>query len=180
MTTINNTPSVQLRRASITNLAGNTVTFTQSATNVKNDSTQHPQENKSKKTVHLKEIKNLKKNISTKLTQIKSSIDLMMDSRTPSWEKDPTSIKEQLTELASSIQKYQDRLDSSSYKHHHSKQETLTKLNNAISVSKNKINTIENKILRKNVSNNECSKNTKIDSNTAAIRAKDYEEYGHK
>jgi predicted nucleic acid-binding Zn-ribbon protein len=180
MTIINNTQPVQLRRVSTTNLAGNTMTFPQLATNVKNDSIQHPQKGESKKTVHLKEIKNLKKDISTALTQIKSSIDRMMDSRTPSWKKDPASIKNQLTKLTSSIQAYQDKLDSTSYKHHHSKQETLTKLNAAISENKNKINTIENEISRKNVSNTELSKNTKINRDIAAIRAQDYKDYGHK
>ncbi|HGN0867395.1 hypothetical protein [Providencia sp. JUb39] len=180
MTTINNAQPVQLRRMSVTDQQGKTTEFSRSAKSVNNDSTQHPQATTDKKTVHLKEIKNLKKNISTALTQIKSSIDRMMDSRTPSWKKDPESIKNQLTKLTSSIQAYQDKLDSTSYKHHHSKQETLTKLNAAISENKNKINTIKNEISRKNVSNTELSKNTKINRDIAAIRAQDYKDYGHK
>ncbi|WPA93152.1 hypothetical protein QS795_005125 [Providencia zhijiangensis] len=179
--TTNHTPAVQLRRMSTTDPKGDVTEFARSTKSVNNDSTQHPQVTTDKKTVHLKDIKTLKSNISDALTSIKSQVDSLMDSRTPSWKKDPTSIKKQLTKLASSIQAYQDKLDSSSYKHHHSKQETLTKLNDAILVSKNKINTIESKVLLEDVSHNEHrSNNTKIDRDIAAVRAKDYEEYGHK
>ncbi|WP_265685239.1 hypothetical protein, partial [Providencia rustigianii] len=71
MKAINTSPQVQIRRMSVTDQQGKTTEFTRTAKSVKNDSQQHPQVTTDKKTVHLKDIKQLHNEVNTLISSIK-------------------------------------------------------------------------------------------------------------
>lgn len=133
MNTINNTPSVQIRRMSVTDQQGKTTEFSRSTKSVNNDSTQHPQVTTDKKTVHLKDITGLKKEINAGIQEIRDSIKGIMSNNTR-WNSPEIilNLSTQFCKLQDRISEYQDKLNSSSYSHHKSKQVSINKLNNKI------------------------------------------------
>lgn len=164
MTIINNTPSVQIRRMSVTDQQGKITEFSRSAKSVNNDSTSMPKSilktansisdasspKKAKhvriittdqKTVHLKDITGLKKEINAGIKEIRDSIKAIMSNNTRmNSPKITPDLSAQFHKLQNKVAEYQDKLNISSYNHHESKQASINKLND-------KINEIEPSIL---------------------------------
>ncbi|UBX48000.1 hypothetical protein LDO51_12595 [Providencia alcalifaciens] len=160
MNTINNTPSVQIRRMSVTDQQGKTTEFSRSTKSVNNNSTPMPKSilktasstsdtsspKKAKhvriitteqKTVHMKDITGLKKEINTGIKEIRDSIKAIM-SNNIRWDspKILRNINSQFCKLQEKVDEYQDKLTTSGYEHNKSKQASINKLNDKIDAIK--------------------------------------------
>ena len=114
----------------------------QSTTSVGNKSTAHPQVKTTEKTVHLKEIKQLDKKITSSIDKITQDIKNNHNKGLGGLfnHTSAANMSTQLKNLKQDIQNYQTKLDSSSYKHHGSKQATLTKLKSDINKVEKNVN----------------------------------------
>ena len=113
----------------------------QSVNFVRNNRTAHPQVKTTEKTVHLKEMKQLEKSITSSIDNITQDIKKNHKNGLGSLftQTSPAKMSAQLEKLNQTIQIYQTKLDSSSYKHHASKQTTLDRLKNDINETQMKI-----------------------------------------
>lgn len=165
--TTNHTPAVQLRRMSTTDPKGNVTEFSRSAKSVNNDSTPMPKSilktanstsdtsspKKAKhvriittdqKTVHLKDITSLKKEINSGIQEIRANIKAIM-SNSARWNS-PCDLSSQFYKLQDKVTEYQDKLNISSYNHHKSKQVSINELNNKINATAPSIVKAEGKL----------------------------------
>lgn len=140
----------------------------------------HFSDTTTEKTVHLKEVKQLKDLVSSNISRIQGSINKIMSGHVLYRSSNSiTSLNKDLLLLKTEIKSYQDKLDSSSYQHHQSKQSTLTKLGSEIDSLQSQINFAGKKM---NLDNNNHDKihQNKQNSVNQAVRQNDYKEYGHK
>ncbi|MGJ3354475.1 hypothetical protein [Providencia sp. Je.9.19] len=137
--------------------------------------------NTTAKTVHLKEINQLKKNITSCIDKITQDIKNNNNKHLGrSFSYSPADMSKKLVNLNTQIQSYQNKLDSSSYKHHDSKQATLTKLQENINKAKENVGKEINK--QNYIRGQSEIKTTSLleRMSSAAQRATDYAENGSK
>lgn len=152
MKAINTSPQVQIRRMSVTDQQGKTTEFTRTAKSVKNDSQQHPQITTDKKTVHLKDIKQLHSEVNTLISSIKDILFIgeniptkhLITNDLPIFKN----INNKINELGKKITELKDKLDSSSYKHHKSKKIDLESLEKEYKSENSQINRLKNEMTK--------------------------------
>ncbi|EFB74082.1 MULTISPECIES: hypothetical protein [Providencia] len=152
MKAINTSPQVQIRRMSVTDQQGKTTEFTRTAKSVKNDSQQHPQVTTDKKTVHLKDIKQLHNEVNTLISSIKDILFIgeniptkhLITNDLPIFKN----INNKINELGKKITELKDKLDSSSYKHHKSKKIDLESLEKEYKSENSQINRLKNEMTK--------------------------------
>ncbi|SPY76987.1 hypothetical protein [Providencia rustigianii] len=152
MKAINTSPQVQIRRISVTDQQGKTTEFTRTAKSVKNDSQQHPQVTTDKKTVHLKDIKQLHNEVNTLISSIKDILFIgeniptkhLITNDLPIFKN----INNKINELGKKITELKDKLDSSSYKHHKSKKIDLESLEKEYKSENSQINRLKNEMTK--------------------------------
>lgn len=154
----------------------------QSATSIGNKSTTLPQVKTTEKTVHLKEIKQLDKKITSSIDKITQDIKKNHNKGLGGLfnHTSAANMSTQLNNLKQEIQDYQTKLDSSSYKHHGSKQTTLNKLENDINKIEIKVNN-ESKMQDFNKNQSEAKQPSLAENmQSRARRTEDFANYGNK